>query len=329
MVKVSIIVPVYNTEKYLRSCLDSLLSSTLDNLEIIAIDDCSTDNSLAILKEYASRYPNIKIVTNEKNIGTGACRNLGIKLSQGEYIGFVDSDDYVNPKMYETMYNGAVANNYPEILTTGISFVTDDSNLHRDFSFSHNPEGRLIKNNSQNTTVYDESPSVCNKLFRNDTIKNYRFLEHCLWEDTAFSYTKLIEATNILYFRNFDYFYRRNINEGRSGTNYQKNNHILDIFLVVDEIEKSAKLSGKYEEFKSQIKFIQVSNCLERVDELRNWQISLDEQSSLINQIFTLIYDKYGTLEDVDKDYLTVKVSFATIEEYTSFCEAKKSTKTL
>ena len=91
MPKISIIVPVYNEEEYVSTCLDSLVKQTLDDIEIITIDDNSTDNSLNILLDYARKYPNIKVYHNEKNIGQGASRNRGLKFATGEYIGFVDS----------------------------------------------------------------------------------------------------------------------------------------------------------------------------------------------------------------------------------------------
>ena len=103
--KVSVIVPVYNTERYLSSCLDSLVNQSLEDLEIIAIDDNSTDNSFKILKEYESKYPNkIKVLHNNQNYGQSFFRNLGISVTKGKYIGFLDSDDYVNFEMYKSMY---------------------------------------------------------------------------------------------------------------------------------------------------------------------------------------------------------------------------------
>ena len=106
MIKVSIIVPVYNTEKYLKKCLDSLVNQTLKDIEIICINDGSLDNSLQILKEYEKKDNRIKIV-NQRNQGVSIARNNGIKLASGEYIGFTDSDDYVDLDFYEKLYNGA------------------------------------------------------------------------------------------------------------------------------------------------------------------------------------------------------------------------------
>ncbi len=107
MAKVSVIVPVYNTEKYLPKCLDSLTSQTLSDIEIICINDCSTDNSLAVLQEYAKKDNRIKIIDFKENKGAAVARNTGIDAAMGEYIGFVDSDDFVDLDFYEKLYTKA------------------------------------------------------------------------------------------------------------------------------------------------------------------------------------------------------------------------------
>ena len=109
--KVSVIVPVYNTEKYLSKCLDSLTAQTLKNIEVICINDCSTDGSLDILKVYAAKDNRIKIIDSKENKGAAIARNKGINVATGEYIGFVDSDDFVDLDFYEKLYNKAKENN--------------------------------------------------------------------------------------------------------------------------------------------------------------------------------------------------------------------------
>ena len=108
MPKVSIIIPVFNAEKYLEKCLDSLVNQTLEDIEIICIDDGSTDNSLEILKTYEQKDKRIKVLqqTNKKQ---GAARNYGIREAIGEYIGFVDSDDWAELDMFEKLYNKAIS----------------------------------------------------------------------------------------------------------------------------------------------------------------------------------------------------------------------------
>ena len=110
--KVSIIIPVYNTEKYLHRCIESCLKQTLKGTEIILIDDCSTDNSRNIIKEYAGKYPDIiKYIFQKTNQRQGAARNRGMEIAEGEYFIFVDSDDWIEPDMCEKLYNKAVETN--------------------------------------------------------------------------------------------------------------------------------------------------------------------------------------------------------------------------
>lgn len=107
MLKVSIIIPIYNTEKYLKRCLDSLITQTLKDIEIICIDDYSKDNSLKILNEYANVDNRIKIIVNNENYGSGVSRNRGLEIARGEYIQFVDSDDYLDKNALLELYDYA------------------------------------------------------------------------------------------------------------------------------------------------------------------------------------------------------------------------------
>src|SRR5574344_2022066 len=103
MIKVSVIVPVYNVEKYLPKCLDSLVNQTLQDIEIIVVNDGTKDNSQKIIDKYAKKYKNIKSYIKE-NGGLSDARNYGVAKANGEYISFIDSDDYIDKKMLEKMY---------------------------------------------------------------------------------------------------------------------------------------------------------------------------------------------------------------------------------
>lgn len=127
--RLSIIVPVYNCEHYLNKCIDSILGQTLQHIEVLAIDDCSTDNSLEVLNEYAVRDSRLKVFTMESNSGQGAARNLGLKNVTGEYFGFLDADDFYESNMCELMYQKAVSGNF-DCVTCGLkAFVECDGNI--------------------------------------------------------------------------------------------------------------------------------------------------------------------------------------------------------
>ncbi len=111
MPKISVIIPIYNSEKYIARCLDSVINQTLSDIEIICINDCSSDNSLEILKKYASKNKKIKLINLTKNKGAAFARNLGIDESEGEFLSFVDSDDYLEKDFLQLLYNNALKSN--------------------------------------------------------------------------------------------------------------------------------------------------------------------------------------------------------------------------
>ena len=104
MPKVSIIIPFYNTEKYIGKCLETVVNQTLDDIEVICVNDCSTDNSLDVVYDFANKDKRIKVINNPLNMKQGASRNIGIKMATGEYIGFIDSDDWIDLDYFEKLY---------------------------------------------------------------------------------------------------------------------------------------------------------------------------------------------------------------------------------
>ena len=119
--KVSVIVPVYNTDKYLKQCIDSITSQTISEIEIIIVDDGSREECAVLCDSLAKTDDRIRVIHKE-NAGPGFARNTGIEAANGEYIGFVDSDDYIKPQMYDVLYNAALKTN-ADLVVSGISFV--------------------------------------------------------------------------------------------------------------------------------------------------------------------------------------------------------------
>ena len=111
MPKVSVIIPVYNVEDYIDRCLKSVIEQTLEDIEIIIVNDGSTDDSKKIIEKYINQYPNKIIYLEKENGGLSSARNFAIPYAKGEYIAFLDSDDYIEPEMYEQMYNKAIKEN--------------------------------------------------------------------------------------------------------------------------------------------------------------------------------------------------------------------------
>lgn len=184
--KVSVIVPVYNTEKYLRRCLDSLVNQTIEDIEIIVINDCSPDNSKEILKEYEKKYKDkIKVFHNKTNKGIGYNRNYGIKKVTGEYIGFVDSDDWVNETMYDKLYKKAKEDNLDLVLCNFHKMLEKENDLEEIAS----SEISYFKNTNLKQTpnlLLDVELAPWNKLYKKELIKEITFPENLKYEDTIF-----------------------------------------------------------------------------------------------------------------------------------------------
>lgn len=169
-IKVSLIVPCYNVEKYLPKCLDSILAQTLDGIEIICVNDESPDNCLKILKDYQTKYGKDKIIIiNKKNGGLGRARISGIKKARGEFIGFIDSDDYVAPRFAEKLYNAAIEN-HADIAVCGF----DRINLETGKLYSremHNPKQKNIIPQEDLGPLLEVNCAAWNKLYRTSLIK--------------------------------------------------------------------------------------------------------------------------------------------------------------
>ena len=210
--KVSIIVPVYNVEKYLRKCLDSLINQTLKDIEIIIVDDGSTDSSPDIIAEFAQKDSRIKTI-RQKNSKLGATRNNGMKLATGEYLGFVDSDDYVDENFFEELYLTAI-NSQADIVAANIlkhKPKYNKYNLHYKKTLQTADIQKKIKLCSDTTNRFF---SCWNKIYKRELITKYNleFTVNRIHEDVIFS-TKALYYSNILAVTpNTTYHYMQNPN---------------------------------------------------------------------------------------------------------------------
>lgn len=207
MAKVSIIVPVYNVEKYLRKCLDSLINQTLKDIEIICINDGSTDKSLEILEEYKNRDSRI-ILLNQENSGQSIARNNGIKKATGEYLGFVDPDDWVDLDYYEKLYNAASTND-TDIAVGGIIRVTGIKKK----KFLNFEKETLTDNTNLKFELCDvpEKSYVWNKIYKTEKMKEIglEFEKGIFYEDCIFTPQALFYLGEIVTVPNIYYYYLR------------------------------------------------------------------------------------------------------------------------
>ena len=189
MVKVSVIVPVYNVYEYLDKCLNSLVNQTLKDIEIIVVNDGSPDNSKEIISRYAKEYPNKIKAYKKENGGLSDARNYGIKKATGEYIAFVDSDDYVDINMYEKMYNKAKSGNF-DMVVCDLNYVYEDKIVR---AYSN------IKNDTTNIkkAMLNIYPAAWNKIFKRKFFSNVEFKKKIWFEDVEFLYRLLPQIKTI------------------------------------------------------------------------------------------------------------------------------------
>lgn len=189
MPKVSIIVPVYNVEKYIERCLDSLVNQTLKDIEIIIVNDGSTDGSKEIIQKYLNKYKNI-VYLEKENGGLSSARNYGIPYAKGEYIGFVDSDDYVEITMYEKMYNKAIEEKSDMV---ECDFIWEYPNKKRE------DIGKIYSDKKE--AIVEARVVAWNKIIKKDIIEKTKitFPEGLRYEDIEFFY-KIVPYLNKISF---------------------------------------------------------------------------------------------------------------------------------
>jgi len=234
---ISVIIPVYNTAKYVRECLDSVIMQTLKDIEIICVNDGSTDLSLSILKEYEARDSRIKIHSQE-NKGLSAARNAGILISTGEYLYFLDSDDFIETEALEILYN-EVSRDKLDILYFNSKTIFESEALKEKFSAYEVYYTRVSKNDAVcdgftlfNTLQRDGifRSMVQMQLINKDFLKsiNLRFHEGILHEDELFTMLSILKARRVRYI-NLPLFVRR-IREDSIMTQAKTFKHFYGIF---------------------------------------------------------------------------------------------------
>lgn len=246
--KISMIVPVYNVEKYIKKCVDSLLNQTYKNFEIILVDDGSTDDSGKICDEYASKYEKIKVI-HKKNGGLSSARNIGLEESTGDYIGFIDSDDYVDSNYYETMIN-SIIDSKSDVAIADIKIYYEDSKKTQ-LSKCFNDE-KISKLSVINNGL---AASACNKLFKKDIISKYKFAEGKVNEDLAVIIPTIVWANKISYASGTYYYY---VQRNNSIQNSKFNDKRFDIFYGVDQTLSRISGCKDYDEYKDAIIFNQI-----------------------------------------------------------------------
>lgn len=254
--ELSIIVPVYNmaAENKLSFCLDSLINQNLDDYEIIAVDDCSTDDSYAILLSYKERYPDlVRVFKTPENLRQGGAKNLGLDKARGEWVGFIDSDDWISPDMYGKLLERS--------RKTGADVVGCDYSLVDKHSFDI---GRVCANSRDNQvgeldhdrrkSLILDGGSLCVKIYRKERIDrlNLRFPEGIFYEDNALGNSFLVTAEHFEYVKEpLYYYYQHAASTVHTVTVERCRNRMEACRIMVSE----ARRLGFYEEFIKEIEY--------------------------------------------------------------------------
>lgn len=263
---VTVIIPVYNVEPYLRECLDSVGCQTLKNIEIICINDASQDGSLRILKKYTKKDKRIRLYNHSQNKGLGYCRNFGISKARADYLFFLDSDDFIKPETLKALYKRITATQADicQYLANIYDNVTHEISLRSSHTFN------AVRNSNSETYDYTCNPELIfnnveawTKLYRKSFLleNNINFFEGTNFEDTFTHIKSMILAKKICFVDNYYIFYRRN-RDGQITGNSENTDKFLDIFNYINATEKFLKENNLWGNLKKKYyKFVMGRIC--------------------------------------------------------------------
>lgn len=241
--KVSILVPCYNVQKYVAQCLDSLVNQTLKDIEIIAINDGSTDNTLQILRDYAARDARITII-DKPNEGYGKSMNRGLKKARGQYIGIVESDDWAEPDMFEVLYNTAVQNQVQVVKSAFYNYASGKSKAN---IFLPQEELERVIHPKTNSLIFYYQPSIWSAIYERDFLGKYKidFLESpgASYQDIGFNF-KVWAMAERVWFTPKAFIHYRNDNAGSSVNSKGK------VYCVCDEWKNVETYLNQYPDLK-------------------------------------------------------------------------------
>jgi len=291
-IKVSVIIPVYNGEKYLKKCLDSVVNQTYDNIEIIIINDGSIDNSLNIIKSYSKKDKRIKLI-DKINEGQAKARNIALENVTGDYCLFVDSDDYIELNMISDLLEVANTNN-SDIVSSDLMRIYENGSKSVMIGFQ-----KITDDNNINFMLSDPGP--CAKLFKTKFLKeqNFTFLEKRIYEDLAIIPSLAINARQIDYINNAYYNYIIHKNSTMNQTSFNKK--LNDIFYSLENLKNN--FDSKYIE---ELEYIYIKYLLHDAS-LRFLNFNCKESKQSLNKIINIMHKEYPNWKNNKYLYLMNK----------------------
>ena len=318
--KVSIILPVYNVAPYLRQSLDSIIAQTLTDIEIICVDDGSTDDSGKILDEYKEKDNRITVI-HKRNAGTGAARNDGLKIATGECIGFVDPDDWILPNMYERLYNILQDKELDIVMFTPDVF-NDQTQKHEGFLYFQDSNFPKILDdkifNKDDISPFSYPMCVWNKLYRKKLFddNNIDFAEGLDFEDHKVIFKSLFTAKRIYFIREKLYVYRHS----RQGSILSDNDtRMFDHIKIYDIVENILKETGNWEKFHLDFLRYKVHNILyyytmikpQYKDEYYKKMVKSLQNTQMSEEEFEILAKDYPDLKPIMGDSWVKKIKNA------------------
>lgn len=290
MKKVSIIVPVYKVEKYLKRSMDSLVNQTLEDIEIICINDGSPDNCLSILKEYKEKYPDKIVIIDKKNEGVWKGRFDGIAKATGEYIGFTDSDDYIALDYAEKLYNAAKKDE-ADISVCG--FYRVDVETEHIFSTEMTGyEGKVINMDKNPEDTLSINGALWNKLYKAEILKNMNNLKNPprILDDMMFFLLVLLNTNKITFINDSLYYYMVRSDSIVATIKKEQIASTENAMLEVREIYKKSENGKKMEELLSAMAFLHfgISLMFRISSDKQNFKQVLKENRKFLDREFPL-----------------------------------------
>lgn len=283
MPKLSIIVPVYNVEKYIDKCIESLVNQTLQEIEIIIVNDGSQDRSEEKIENFVKKYPTKIKYLEKKNGGLSSARNLGLNYATGEYIAFLDSDDYVEKNMYEEMYKLAKKENSDMVECDFIwewEYGKKVYDKRKEYQYPDKDKRQIMKK---------PRVVVWNKIYKRDIINKIRFSEGLIYEDLEFFYKIVPYLKTISYIDKYFVHYVQRKNS-ISNTQTEKTN---DIFKILDNIFDYYVENNLYNKYKKELKYmsrrILLGSSMKRILKIKDFHLKL---KLIIKTIIYLLKNK-------------------------------------
>lgn len=292
MSKISVIVPVYNAEKYIEKCISSIANQTMKDIEILAINDGSTDNSLNILDSLSLKYKGKLKIISKENGGAGSARNIGIENANGEFIKFVDADDYLKLDILDRMYNIA-KENHVSLVRGNYQTILGPIKMEDKCSWSNIRGNQIINVRENKDYIVSETPGIGNKLISRELIGDLRFPENTKWEDLAIMPVVVASSERLFHMDENVYNYRVNMNTTIKDF-INKIPNILDIIKCVETLEKNMQMKGLDEEYKNQIKSLYILHTLFRVENAMLWiNFPHNKKEVVISSLLGILDAKY------------------------------------